>query len=249
MRLIYINGCTKGLGLEISKLLVNDEDNLICIVRDKNKLGDLSAIKHHITIYKCDYSSLIDAKNTGNGLFSYHDYSLYNEIYFINNISVIDPVNKIGCIDDDGIIKSFTINIISNFIVINNFLKSLSNCYSPVYLLNISSGISTNPVPGLFMYGLAKSYLDYLNKQVVREYANNNINLKTTSFYPGGMNTKMQSHLRDELKKIELSEFNYEKIYNQRIMSTKQIANIIVDIYFQNNIGWEKYCSSVNDYL
>ena len=245
--LLIINGATRGLGLAIVKLLVFNKDfELLCLVRDTNKLSELALFKNNVEIYKCDYNSTKDA------LFSIEYFSRilkknYHNIYFINNISTVNPVGRLGNIDNEQIIESLNINISSNLIILNNIVNIAIKNNVTTHLLNISSGISLNPLPGLSLYGIAKSFLDYITNSLYLE--NKNRKIKVATFYPGGIDTDMQKTLITNLKNQEdLKEFSYEKVYIQKLLSADKIAEIIYNNYILKHNGWDKLTSNIYDF-
>jgi short-subunit dehydrogenase len=209
-------------------------------------LAGLNLFKNYVEIYKCDYSSITDALSS----IEYFDRSMKKEctnIYFINNISTIEPIGSLGKIDNEKIVESLNINITSNLIVLNNYIASAIKNKIPAYLLNISSGISKNPLPGLSLYGVAKSFLDYITKCLILENVNNNI--IAAAFYPAGIDTDMQKALVKGLRnKEDLKEFSYQKVYNQKLSSANKIADIICTNFIINHNGWKKPISNIYDY-
>jgi benzil reductase ((S)-benzoin forming) len=246
--LLIINGTTRGLGLAIVKLLVVNKDfKLVCLVRDTNKLSELSLFKNDVEIYKCDYSSTSDALNSIE-FFRRIFKNNFNNIFFINNISTINPVGCLGNIENEQIVESININITSNLIILNNIVHNAIKNKAPAYLLNISSGISINPLPGLSLYGVGKSFLDYITKNLSLENMSRNIRVAT--FYPGGIDTDMQKTLVTNLKNREdLKEFSYEKVYAQKLFSAEKIAEIICNNFIINHNGWDKLTSNIYDFI
>jgi len=242
-QLIIVNGATRGLGFELVKKIINSNHyDLLCIVRNTNNLSKLEIYRDDIHLIEFDYkqpSKIIDVETQLNQLSSD-----YNKVYFINNLSIIEPIGKLGNIDSNKIIENISINFSSNLLVINLFLKIFS-MKSTCYLLNISSGIANNPVPGLGLYGMSKNFIDYITRVIEVE----NKKTKVASFHPGGMKTDMQGLLQKQLTDNEdLKEFNYEKILNQRLFTPSEIASVIHAEFLQENSGWSNLISNVYDY-
>lgn len=245
-KLIILNGPTRGLGRAlVSEIIIEERYDLICLVRNSNDIQDLSLFQNKIRIIQCDYRNL-DEVNEMDRMFSKLFIQRFNEVCFVNNLSVISPIGKIGSLQNDDIQNSIMINILSNAIMINSFLKH-ARADNFVSILNISSGISTKPVAGLGLYGLSKSCNQYISEVIHKENFNNNVRI--TSFYPGGMKTNMQTVLQNELGgNEELRSFDYSSIYNQELRDTKKIAEIIFTNFFQNDKGWNKLISKIYEY-
>jgi short-subunit dehydrogenase len=242
-KLIIINGATRGLGYSLVKeLLALKGVTIICFVRDKSDIINLEKFKERVKIIEYDYSKVDGIKNVERLLGKFIEN--YDKVYFINNICVIDPIGKIGTIQNDKIKESLNVNIISNLLVMNSILKYIKPTMQG-YILNISSGISLNPVPGLGIYGLAKNYIDYASKVISLE----NSNIKSISFYPGGMKTDMQNSLQKSLLNNDsLNDFRYEKIFAQKLLSPDAVASIISINFFKKDSNWESLVSKIYDY-
>ncbi|MCK9210000.1 MAG: SDR family NAD(P)-dependent oxidoreductase [Ignavibacteriaceae bacterium] len=249
MKTFILNGTSRGLGLAMVKELIKqNETKIFCLVRDTNRIGKLESFESSIQIWGCDYSEVNFAINTKD-FFNKITYS--ENVYFINNLSVIEPIDKIQDLDENSIVENININITSNLIVIKEFLQAVQTyTNSNVYILNISSGISKSNIPGLFMYGLAKAYLDYLTSSLNIEYnIYSNIKVKATSFYPAGLKTDMQNKLQESLLKHSLQGYDYSKIFTQYLEDPKKIAEIIYANFFKNNIGWNEEINSLKNFL
>lgn len=246
--LIIINGCTRGLGLAIVKCLVSKSDfSLLCLVRDNNHLSGLSSLKNDLLIFKCDYSIPEDALQFGEYLETLLD-GTFDKVYFINNISTLHPVGPIGNINNEDIILSLNTNINSNLVILNNIISSAVKKKILTFVLNISSSISINPLPGLSLYGIAKTYLDYVTKSLNLE--NNKKNVQASTFYPGGIDTDMQATLVKSLRnRDDLKEYNYQNLFTQKVSSSEKIAEVICNNFILNHNGWKNATSNIYDYL
>ena len=241
--LVIINGSTRGLGLSlVSELIKQNSFDIICLVRNEKSISALSEFSDKVRIKECDYSSL--ESSSINNFFEKTFKNYKGKIYFINNLSITSPIGKIGTLRDEDILQNITINFSSNFIIINSFLKHVE-ISSNISILNISSGISQNPVAGIGLYGMAKNFIDYLTKTIKLE--NNEINV--ASFYPGGMDTMMQKDLQKEIIENEgLKKFDYSAIFNQKLSDTDFIAKLIISNFLLKKVGWEKLISKIYEY-
>ncbi|WP_339889381.1 SDR family NAD(P)-dependent oxidoreductase [uncultured Flavobacterium sp.] len=243
-KLVIINGSTRGLGLAlVSELLKINKFDIICLVRNEKSLSGLLEFKDKVLIRECDFNNIESVSKID----SFFEKTLYNykgEVYYINNLSIVTPIGRIGTLKNEDILQNLTINFSSNLIIINSFLKHVK-ISSNINILNISSGISQNPVAGIGLYGMAKNFIDYLTKTIKKE--NNEINV--ASFYPGGMNTKMQEDLQKEItENVGLKEFDYSNIFNQKLYETEYIAKIIITNFLLKKAGWEKLISKIYEY-
>jgi short-subunit dehydrogenase len=242
--LVIINGSTRGLGLSlVSELVKHNSFDIICLVRNEKSISRLSDFNDKVKLKECDYSSL-ESINSINAFFQKTFNNYKGKIYFINNLSVTSPIGKIGSLRDEDILQNIIINFSSNLMVINSLLKYVE-ISSNVNILNISSGISQNPVAGIGLYGMAKNFIDYLTKTIKLE--NNEINV--ASFYPGGMDTMMQKKFKKEIIENQgLKKFDYSSIFNQKLSDTEYIAKLIISNFLLKKVGWEKLISKIYEY-
>ncbi len=242
-KLIIINGATGGLGFSIVKNIIKiPKYRVICLVRDINNIGKISEILNSDYIFQIDLDNCLNLDEFE----KYLSGKVKNEdIYFINNASKIKPLGKLGTFSNQDIIKSINFNITANLLLVNSILKIINN-FSNLYILNISSGIANNPLPGFSLYGIGKNYLDYLTNVLNLEKS---VNIKVSSFYPGSMKTEMRYTLLEELKKNkELLEFDYNNLINQSASHPDYIANIIIKNYILEKSGWQYTISKFYDY-
>lgn len=244
--LIILNGPTRGLGIAlVSEILKDSRYHIICLVRDLKATQELSKFKKNVEIVQCNYRNISEVNEIDN-LFTKRFSRKLNDVCFINNLSVITPIGKIGSLLNDDIANSITINMLSNTMIINSFLKR-ARAKKHVSILNISSGISKKPVAGLGLYGLSKNFIEYISSVIREENFNNNV--RVTSFYPGGMRTNMQKTLQKELReKEELHPFDYSAIFTQEVRETRKIAEVILANFFKSDKGWNKLISKVYQY-
>ncbi len=238
MRLVIINGATRGLGFAISDLLVAEEAaEIICLVRNPNHLSELDRLRDKVTIVSCDYADINQTRATKE-VFSAIDFKNYNEVLFINNACLLAETKVLAHYADEEIITNVNTNLIGNLIVAKNFLSTVKEVPTKVYLLNISSGIAQNPKAGMFLYGLSKSYLDQLSMMVNLESKAYQCELTATSYYPGGINTGMQDALRADTVNPELEMFDFSAIQNQNLDEPSDAAKLIYRHFIAHKTGW-----------
>lgn len=245
-KLIVINGATRGLGHVIVQQLINLPNvEIVCLVRNIENLGKLIEIVEKKNFYQIDLNQTLELSGFENYLSEKINRG-FDEFYFINNVSTIHPIGKIGSLSTQDIINSISINVTSNFLIINSILKVVKGVTN-IKILNISSGIAINPLPGASLYGIGKCYLDYLTQLLNIERSG--LDLQVSSFYPGSMTTDMRSTFLYELNSnIDLSEFDYSHLENQTLSEPSTIAHLIIKHFIVGKSGWTKRISKFYDY-
>ncbi len=139
-KLVIINGSTRGLGLAlVSELLKEDNFDIICLVRNEKSLSGLLEFKDKVQIKECDFNN-IESVGKIDDFFEKALNNYIGKVYYINNLSIVTPIGKIGTLKNEDILQNFTINFSSNLMIINSFLKHVK-ISSNVNILNISCGI------------------------------------------------------------------------------------------------------------
>ena len=117
----------------------------------------------------------------------------FNEIIFINNAGIIEPIKKIGEFSNNvDIYNHININYVSPSIIINSLVKLIENNMK-LKILNITSGAAERPIEGWSLYcstkKATKMFLDVLNEE------NNKVVIKHID--PGVIDTEMQHSIRN----------------------------------------------------
>lgn len=203
MNYYFITGSSKGLGKALVELLIQDENNFIYgYSRSGEYIHDRFS---HIEIDLSDSHQLID--------FSFPVLNNAEKIVLINNAGMVGDINHVGNIDNQKIIDSYNLNLITPTILINNFINSYGKNNSEKIILNISSGAGRTPIDGWSVYCSTKAGVDMFSQVLNEEITLDKLNLKVLSLAPGIIDTDMQDEIR-EAEKIGFS--NVERFINYK---------------------------------
>ena len=194
MRVFVITGISRGLGEKIAQELINNKETVIGIGRNftEQQKEDSRMNPDQFQVLNCDLSDISDVTN----LIAKLERILsgkFNEIIFINNAGIIEPIKKIGEFSNNvDIYNHININYVSPSIIINSLVKLIENNMK-LKILNITSGAAERPIEGWSLYcstkKATKMFLDVLNEE------NNKVVIKHID--PGVMNTEMQHSIRN----------------------------------------------------
>lgn len=113
-----------------------------------------------------------------------------NEVVFINNAFMDQPIGKFGSLKGDRLAEAVRVNIIAPMLLANAILAATDR---PVKLINISSAASKRPVAGWAVYCSTKAATEMLFEVIAQE---EHPNVTVHSINPGVIDTPMQERIR-----------------------------------------------------
>lgn len=195
-KVFIVTGTTRGLGKEMVRQVLELSSHRV-ISLSRRLVDDLSE-QANLIHFNLDLS-----KPGADPLFpDIISYLEGHEVIFINNAAIIEPINNIGELPEEDIIRHVYVNMLSPILLINRlepFLKS-----EKVTFLNITSGVVHNVIAGWSLYSSTKSAMDAFFDTLAKEHAGWEI----ISVDPGVMDTGMQEKIREgnfkDKKRFEL---------------------------------------------
>lgn len=238
MNYYYITGTSRGIGFELTSLLLEQSDNFVV------GIGRTNTINHQN--YKHIQSDLTDVQKTID--FKFEEHPDANKIVLINNAGMLGDVRHTGKVENKSIIDTYTINIVSPSILINNFIQTYREFAGRKIILNVSSGAASSPIDGWSSYCASKSALDMYSKVVAEEQ--NQLEgggTQILSIAPGKVDTRMQ----EEIRKVDVEGFSRLEYFksckhNGDLSSPKDVARKYISI-LEEPFRVRNVVSSIND--
>ncbi len=184
MNLYIITGTSSGLGLELAKKLLEDENNRVFGISRR------CAIAHerytHNRLDLCNLHDVMDLELPISGD--------EEAVFLINNAGWIGEVALVGKegLDHDAIHESFNINLVAPTILINQFISQVKDLDCRRVILNISSGAGRYPVKAWGTYCASKAGIDMLTRVINEESPE----IECYALAPGIVETPMQETIR-----------------------------------------------------
>ncbi|MBS4177353.1 (S)-benzoin forming benzil reductase [Lederbergia citrea] len=210
MDVYFITGASKGIGLELSKQLIEENHFLVCTARTRNEeLLQLAKERKCQLVFL--QSDLSETEKIG-GLMDEMIGLLPDQarsVTLINNAGVIDPIGRTEDNDPAMIAKSISVNLTAPMILSSTFINNLMNHKIVKKIINISSGAGRHPYSGWSSYCAGKAGLDHYTRVVAEEQKNVPYGVKVISIAPGIIDTGMQEKIRmsDEKDFVLLDRF------------------------------------------
>lgn len=196
-----ITGANSGIGLALAKILHNDRKKLILIDRDINNLSEFEGQK----IIKLDLIDLVENDSILDNLIN-------EKIYCLVNNAGIGLKGKFENLNIKDIKKIVYINALAPLILTRKIINNLKRNGGTI--VNITSNIAFNPLPGMSLYSATKAFLSNWTDSISYELRETNV---VINFVPSGTYTNFQKScgvkVLDSGKGLLSPDYVAEKIY------------------------------------
>lgn len=211
-KVFIITGANRGLGKAFIDLLISDEDSfIISISRSVNEEQKKYSLKNFYFL-KADLTDHAIGKRIEilKGLID------SQEVCFINNASIIEPIAKIEDLGEGAIDRTISINIKATMFITQYLLRHFND--NKLSFVNISSGAADRAINNWSLYCSSKAFIKMFFKVAESEYQQH----RFFNIDPGVMDTNMQRSIR-ESDFPDVSDFqNLEK--EGKLKSTSDVA-------------------------
>lgn len=237
--LSIVTGGTGGLGKALSNFILESGGNVLFVGRNSEKISDYeNSLKRKFISSFHKIQADLNVENDLNSIGSkinkiISSKSDIDEIYLFNNASSIDPISLIGDVKFDDISNALILNIASAY-TLSSLLLNIKKSNNIPYLkiINISSGVSINPVKGWSAYCISKAGLNMLSKCISVESDENVFSL---SINPGAIDTGMQEKIRNADDAMIPATKKFETLYNEgKLQKPKDVADKLFRILGSN---------------
>ena len=214
-KVFIITGANRGLGKAFVDILINREDSFIISISRRMSENQKSYSPKNFYFLDTDLSS-----NWPTQKISVLKRIIGKEnIYFINNASIIDPILKIEDLTKKAIDVVISVNIKSTIMITKFLLKNFK--HNKLSFVNISSGAANRTIANWSLYCSSKAFIKMFFNTAEIEYEQHQF----FNIDPGVMDTNMQKSLRDsDFPDIE----NFKKLQEEG--SLKSPSDVAEDI-------------------
>jgi 3-oxoacyl-[acyl-carrier protein] reductase len=193
---ILLTGCSRGVGLEIADVLLQQANSVYGIARNRTE-----QIKKLELKYKSNFFfRSTDLADTGN----VHQ-SVFNE-FVTNSIQLHGFINNAAFAYDDIITNihlkqleaMYAVNVFTPMILVKYALRNMLLHHTKGSIVHISSISAHTGYKGLAMYASTKGALESFSKNTAREWGE--LGIRSNVVVPGFMETSMSATLSQEQK-------------------------------------------------
>lgn len=186
-KVFIITGANRGLGKAFVDILVKDKDHTIISISRSMSDEQKGLLKEQFYFLKADLSEKI----FGNKIKVLKDLINNEDIYFINNASIIEPIARIDSFHEKEMDNTLTVNIKAPMLISKYILSNFSN--NKLSFINISSGAAKRPISNWSLYCSSKAFVEMFFKVAKEE----NKKHRFFNLDPGVMDTHMQKSIRE----------------------------------------------------
>ena len=199
MKTVIITGTSSGLGKALFDYITSKSVRLICIARRFLPYQEAIAKDKGVLIQLIKQDLAYADEQFLASLLSTSQSTDAEEVFFINNAGMIDPIGDIGILDDKTLIKSLNVNFLVPVLLVNNIVKLNKLCGIPVSFINISSGAANHAIIGWGAYCATKAGSKMFFNVLQEQYKDSGI-VNVYNIDPGVLDTRMQSKIRNANK-------------------------------------------------
>jgi short-subunit dehydrogenase len=195
---VIVTGAASGLGLELTKQLLNEGANVAALDINEENLKKLALDLNtdHLKTYVVDMGNFESIKKFR------EDYKKdYSDVdIIINNAGIIQPFVKVGELEDKTINKVMNVNFFGPVNLIRFFMEDLTKDKGEQYIVNVSSMGGFFPFPGQTVYGASKAALKILTEGLYAELMDSNVHVMVV--FPGAINTDIAKNSNVEIDNV-----------------------------------------------
>ena len=186
-KVFIITGANRGLGQGFVDVLIKDKNNFVVSISRSLSEAQKTYTSDSFYFLKADLShNNIDEK------ISILKTLIINEtVFFINNASIIEPIDKIENIEDQAIERTILVNIKSTIQLTKYLLRNFNK--NKLTFINISSGAANRAVSNWSLYCSSKAFIKMFYEVAKSEYEEH----RFFNIDPGVIDTNMQKSIRN----------------------------------------------------
>ena len=196
---VIVTGAASGLGLELTKQLLQEGANVAAVdINEEN----LNKLKEELNTKRLR-TYVVDMGNSDSIKKFREEYKKnYSDVdIIINNAGIIQPFVKVESLDDNVINKVMNVNFFGPLNLIRYFMEDLTKDKKEQYIVNVASMGGFFPFPGQTIYGASKAALKIFTEGLFAELEKTNVRVMIV--LPGAMATNITKNSNVEVSTTE----------------------------------------------
>ncbi|MFD2115196.1 SDR family NAD(P)-dependent oxidoreductase [Paenibacillus yanchengensis] len=187
-----ITGASSGLGAELTRQLLLEQNTVFCLSRTENDDIKRQAVGYRYKFYSIDLSYAERVALIMQDILATIDPININSITLINNAASVSPIKDIQYCTQEEIISNVQLNLTTPIILTSNFMRLTSEWKINRRIVNISSASAQYPAQSMSLYCSTKSALNMFSKCIGLEQDGKPNSVQIFTVDPGMMDTNLQ---------------------------------------------------------
>jgi sepiapterin reductase len=198
--LIVITGGSKGLGAAIARQTAEPGTTQILVARSAEALEQVA--QHCQGLGAATQGVVADLScSAGRAQFEESlqavDWASLDRALLVNNASQVTPIKALMELDEAEVEQAVQLNFISTLILTSTFMRHVSRWPDiQADVLNVSSGVSLNPLPSWSVYCATKAAVNTVTRLTSEETRSWKTPMRSVAVNPGPLDTEMQAVIR-----------------------------------------------------
>jgi benzil reductase ((S)-benzoin forming) len=203
MRLYIITGSSRGLGLAIAQLALQENALVHTVSRHRNDELDHAAsdagtqlTQHEFDLQDVEHlPALVNNIISSAGSAGDADGNAVEEAMLVNNAGVLEPLGPVRELSAAALLTHVSVNLTGLMQLTASFLSATNTAAYTRTVVNISSGAATKPYEGWGAYCATKAAVEMFTRVTALEEGNRG-NVRIIAVAPGVVDTDMQALIR-----------------------------------------------------
>ncbi len=191
---IIVTGCSRGVGLEICRVLLEQDNTVFGIARSFSDEFKALQVEYNGKLFFKSVD-LADCDNVRQNVFKDYCGNKVQIDGYVNNAAVAydDIVTNLNL---DSLKSMYNVNVFTPMVMTKNVIRNMILHQTKGAIIHISSISVHTGYKGLAMYASSKGALEAFSKDTAREWGSRGI--RSNVVVPGFMATAMSSTLSEE---------------------------------------------------
>tara|TARA_Y100000768_G_scaffold241135_1_gene182710 strand:- start:1247 stop:1978 length:732 start_codon:yes stop_codon:yes gene_type:complete len=219
-----VTGANGGIGKSIVNLLINNQANVICLIRKSNQQFKkyIKKFSNRITVVETDLTDEVNLKMKIEKAFSKK-----KKLDILINNAGISSGSIIEMTSQNNLKEVFDVNFFAQIKLTQLVLKYLKNSDNSS-IINIGSIAAKIADRGTLAYGCSKIALMHATKIMANEFSSYGI--RVNGICPNATNTKMLKKMDPKSKDALIS-----RSFMKKVCEPKDVANLIIYLCSKNS--------------
>lgn len=236
MKLVIVTGASRGFGqalvLQMSESPLFLSAHFVLLARSVDNLTETVR-----TLVECKVSAfglelehaphIVESRI--NEILATINFSLYSDVYLINNAGTLGPLMKIADLEIKDVTVALQVNVISLICLITNVMKRLVNDQR-ITVVNVSSLGALEPFDTWSIYCSGKSMRNMFHRCLAHEYPSSRV----LNYAPGPLDTDMHIEARELTPETPLKHELLEMKARGTLVSASASSSKLIQILQTN---------------